>query len=545
MSTTKRRLSVDEQRRNARLVQRAEGAAAQEATVTVVGNDGSLYRVPIPNSRGDISTVLDVAGKHTVLLLGMPGIGKSESVKQYAMREAAREGRIFVDMTELPQDVKFGGLVQDIVANPHKYYVYVDMRLTETEPVDLLGLPAGFELDTGQKKVKFYDYRPPLWAVALSLPGVRGMLFLDELTNVERPDVQAAAYKLVLDRKAGFLKFSDGVKVVAAGNTPEHSSIANELPAPLINRMTVVEAEPPTFSEWLSYMSYSYGDDWDRSVAEFLMYSLGGRDECLESAIKSGECAFISPPKSAAVMEQFPSPRSWTRLALQLRALRDAWEAGLIRCGGKGNTFETQCRDEILALAEGNVGRRYAEEYMKFASTRIRGIEEIISELGRTGDLRELARKLLSETDNPKVAATRYLLAIGTYLAGTIINADRDALFNAAEAALDAQEAGRSTAERNAAAIASLNRDTGEDWNTYVKLLRLVSEIQREAGMGKNMEQVIAVANYMLGRILSTTTDVRERVAAAKVLEVLLSEAFGDDVAEAAIGGWELTVLRS
>jgi hypothetical protein len=95
--------------------------------------------------------------------------------------------------------------------DPDKYFVYVDLRLTECEPSDLIGIPRDVDSSV--------QYKPLMWARCLSRSA--GVLFLDELTNLQRPDVISACYKLLYDRKAGFTAFHEDVLVVAAGNTPE------------------------------------------------------------------------------------------------------------------------------------------------------------------------------------------------------------------------------------------------------------------------------------------------------------------------------------
>ena len=111
-------------------------------------------------------------------------------------------------------------------------------------------------------------FSPLLWAKCLSKSA--GLLLLDELTNISRPDVISAAYKLIFDRRAGFTKFHDDVFIVACGNKPEHSSVANYLPTPLINRMLVLTIDPPKVDDWMEFMQKTYGDEWDKRCWAFL-----------------------------------------------------------------------------------------------------------------------------------------------------------------------------------------------------------------------------------------------------------------------------------
>jgi hypothetical protein len=144
-------------------------------------------------------------------------------------------------------------------------------------------------------------FSPLLWAKCLSKSA--GLLLLDELTNINRPDVISAAYKLIFDRRAGFTKFHDDVFIVACGNRPEHSTVANYLPTPLINRMLVISVDPPKVDDWMEFMQKTYGDEWDKKCYAFLK-----RFE--------DEDYLLKVPKQAECLEAYPTPRSWTAAAL-------------------------------------------------------------------------------------------------------------------------------------------------------------------------------------------------------------------------------------
>ena len=112
-------------------------------------------------------------------LQGSPGIGKSAIIKE--------------------------------VANGAKLKV-IDLRLSQCEPTDLLGLPV---LSEKKAKYKAFDTFP---LEKDKVPaGYNGwLLFLDELNSAPR-SVQVAAYKIVLDRMVGQEKLNDKVYIVAKG----------------------------------------------------------------------------------------------------------------------------------------------------------------------------------------------------------------------------------------------------------------------------------------------------------------------------------------
>ena len=265
-----------------------------------------------------------ISPRRSVLILGAPGIGKSVMVREFAEEEARKLNLEFVDYSD--EDY------EDIKREPERYYVFADFRLPETEPSDLLGVPR----DVNNAVI----YKPLLWAKAMSL--VRyGMIFLDELTNVDRPDLQSVAYKLVLDRKAGFVKFSDGVRIIAAGNRPDESAIAHPLPAPLTSRFHVIVADSPTIEEWSAWMDSHVGE-WDKRVLGYLMRF---RED------------FIKLPDEPETLEAYPTPRSWHWLAEELvKTPRKFWRP----------------------KAEGYVGREVATRFVAFLETPIPDPEDLI-----------------------------------------------------------------------------------------------------------------------------------------------------------------------
>ena len=222
------------------------------------------------------------------LILGPPGVGKSTAIKEFAKSEAKRLGREFIDYDDDDE------LFLKISKNPEKFYVFLDFRLSEVEPTDFLGVPRDID--------HFIVYKPLRWVQVFSHPNAAGLLFLDELTNVRREDILAQAYKLVLDRRAGFRKFSDNVRIIAAGNHPEHSTVANLLPSPLANRFAIFDIDASDVYEWIEYVDSVEGNI-DPRIAGYL-------SRFPSDLIKKSD---------AETLENFPTPRSWSRLNQVLR----------------------------------------------------------------------------------------------------------------------------------------------------------------------------------------------------------------------------------
>ena len=262
--------------------------------------------------------------RYAIMLLGAPGIGKSTAVREAAEEIARRMNKEFIDYDD--------DLAPKILASPEKYFVFVDFRLSEVEPSDLIGLPR--EVNGA------VQYKPLLWARVLNKTA--GVLFLDELTNVQRLDVISAAYKLIYDRKAGFVKFSPDVLIVAAGNRSEESKAALELPTALINRMIVIECDVPKIEEWANWMDKRFGENWDRRTLAFLMRF---SDD------------FLRLPDTPETLENFPTPRTWTVLAVMLAA-------------------QKRLPTDIIA---GLVGKEVATRFSAFLRSQVPSVKELIT----------------------------------------------------------------------------------------------------------------------------------------------------------------------
>jgi hypothetical protein len=189
-------------------------------------------------------------GHHTpVMLWGPPGVGKSDMVRQVALKH-------------------------DVPA--------IDIRLSQMEPTDLRGIP--FRVDQMVE-----------WAIPELLPDVErhgpaGILFLDEITSAP-PTVSAAAYQLILDRRLGHYKVPDGWAIFAAGNRQGDRGVTYSMPAPLANRFSHFEVETH-LDDWVSW---AYKNGIDERVIAFLRFK--------------PEMLFDFDPAHNPVA--FPSPRSW------------------------------------------------------------------------------------------------------------------------------------------------------------------------------------------------------------------------------------------
>ncbi len=155
-----------------------------------------------------------MAKKRPVFLWGPPGIGKSDLVREIA------------------------NLLDGVTC---------EVRLHTMQPTDIIGIPF-FNKTTGTM-----DWAPPvvLPSEEFAKEYKVVILFLDEL-NTAAPAVQAAAYQLVLDRKAGTYTLPDNVVIVAAGNRETDRGTTYRMATPLANRFVHLEVRPDfdAWSDW-------------------------------------------------------------------------------------------------------------------------------------------------------------------------------------------------------------------------------------------------------------------------------------------------------
>jgi hypothetical protein len=152
-------------------------------------------------------------------------------------------------------------IVYDI-ANEYNLDV-IDMRLSQCDPTDLLGFP---RVD-GDKA----SYAPmntfPLESDSLPEGKSGWLLFLDEFNSAPMA-VQAAAYKLTLDRMVGLHKLHPNVVVMCAGNLQTDNAIVNRLSTAMQSRLVHLELSTD-FEAWLEWAHANHIDTRITSYIEF------------------------------------------------------------------------------------------------------------------------------------------------------------------------------------------------------------------------------------------------------------------------------------
>lgn len=213
----------------------------------------------------------------------------------------------------------------------------LDLRLSQCTPEDLQGFP----MRNGNKATFTPFDTFPIEEDEIP-EGYQGwLLFLDELTSASKP-VQAAAYKLILDRQVGSYALHENVAIVAAGNKISDKAVVNQMSTALQSRLVHYEMTISS-QEWLEY---AYKQDLDHRIISFISY--------MPSKLMD-----FRPDHQDVT---FPCPRTWEFLSKLIEG-------------------ESICEKRGARIA-GTIGEGAAVEFITFAREfdRIPKIDQIIKE---------------------------------------------------------------------------------------------------------------------------------------------------------------------
>lgn len=224
-------------------------------------------------------TLKNLPPRHSVMLQARHGLGKSEVVKQVA-----------IELSE----------------QSHEPYHFIDIRLSQREVGDIIGMPRGVDTfnltetvyQNGKaikqerlaQNVTIHDM--PFWFP--TDPDSKGILFLDELNRATR-EVQQAAFELVLDYRLNFHDLPVGWRVVAAINDEQDVYAVLGMDPALVDRFAVINFKP-LVPEW---MEYAEKIGVHRAVIQYI----NKFDENLD------------PPDELDPAKIYPSRRSWVKLS--------------------------------------------------------------------------------------------------------------------------------------------------------------------------------------------------------------------------------------
>lgn len=203
-------------------------------------------------------------------------------------------------------------IVRQLAEDENLYFI--DFRISQVQQFDLLGYPTIEEVvlpDGTITKVSRYvpmdvfpleNYTLP-FNEKLGKPYAGYLIFLDEFNSGDKY-VQAAAYKLLLDRMVGQQKLHHTTRIIAAGNRLSDNAIVHKVSTAIQSRLTHISMIPD-YNEFMDYVDKQVAKgEWHPAVFGFLHYR------------KDLMCNF-DPKKD---VETYASPRTYEFLAKELNA---------------------------------------------------------------------------------------------------------------------------------------------------------------------------------------------------------------------------------
>ena len=181
------------------------------------------------NQAADLITVA-LKAKLVPMIHGSPAIGKSSIVKQIAQQFGLK---------------------------------LIDLRLSQCDPTDLLGLPTFTNGRAGYAPMNTF----PIEGDEIPRGYSGWLLFLDEFNSAPM-SVQAAAYKLVLDRMVGIHHLHKNVAIVCAGNLESDGAIVQPMSTALQSRLVHLEVEVNN-KEWVDWANSKGFDHRITSYIDF------------------------------------------------------------------------------------------------------------------------------------------------------------------------------------------------------------------------------------------------------------------------------------
>ena len=153
------------------------------------------------------------------------------------------------------------------IANMYNLKV-IDVRLSQADPADLLGYPR-IDEKTGKASYAPMDTFP---LEGDPIPeGFSGwLLFFDEFNSAPR-SVQAASYKVVLDKMVGQRKLHPNVAIMCAGNLETDNAIVEPMSTALQSRLVHFELAQDS-DAWLEWAG---SNGIDHRITSFIRYKPG------------------------------------------------------------------------------------------------------------------------------------------------------------------------------------------------------------------------------------------------------------------------------
>lgn len=157
------------------------------------------------------------------------------------------------------------------IAKTHNLKV-IDLRLSQCDPTDLLGFPTILGDKAGYKPMETFPIVGDAFPInpETKEPYAGWILFLDEFNSASNA-VQAAAYKITLDRMVGVHHLHKNCAVVCAGNMETDGAIVNSMSTAMQSRLVHFELVVDT-KEWTDW---AYDAGIDHRITDYMKFKPG------------------------------------------------------------------------------------------------------------------------------------------------------------------------------------------------------------------------------------------------------------------------------
>ena len=258
---------------------------------------------------------------------------------------------------------------------------YLDNRASQMTPEDFMGLPMR-TLDpvTGRAYAEFVPFSMFPTADTPIPKGKAGWFLAFDEFNSAQKSVQAASYKLVLDRFAGQHKLHDNCYIACAGNLDTDRAIVNAMSTAMKSRLIHITMR----ADLGEFVKYGHQNDFDVRMLGFLEF-------------QPDELHNFKPDSPS---DTFPCPRTWEFCSKVIKGkayddISKAVVAGTIGDGGmvKLMTFlrefdslpryEEIVKDPIIVPVPVNPSTRYALVTMLLERLKVTDFGSVIQYVTR------------------------------------------------------------------------------------------------------------------------------------------------------------------
>lgn len=260
--------------------------------------------------------------KLPMFVWGTFGIGKSRVIRDTATKLAQEKGKELVLWNSSTAEKK-----QEVFNNPKKYFVLIDIRLSEYDSSDIKGLP---DFRDGKKSIEF---KVPFWALLLEKEDSDGILFFDEI-NLAVPLVVSSCYKIIYDRVVNESKINDNWFIIGAGNKNDDRAHTHDISPPLRDRGGEVELVFDN-EEWIKWAV----KENNNIAGEIIGYL----------SFKTGDLYKFNPDDE----QKFTTPRGWERVNTLAKDL-----------------FKTKNYDMLNLIVSSAIGEGTAAEFISYCKIK-------------------------------------------------------------------------------------------------------------------------------------------------------------------------------